>query len=295
MGAVCAYLGPPVPANPQFAHVNGVRLAYDRVGQGFPMLLIHGFPRDRRLWRKLVPLLDHRFDTVALDRRGYGESDRPSDPAGYDNATMAADALALVEHLGWDHFVVVGHDLGQPVAQRIAVEAPAKVAAAVFLDSLPQGARSEQPRDASGRTWYFDFYRQRNVAEQIIGQNPRLFFSLFLARNPHLTPEEHEMFLEPFTRPGSVDVVLADYRHMLEDDREWWERWLAVGDRIKPPVLVLWAGRGPSANAPVQETWLRAAENVRGALVPDTAHYLQEEQPEAVARDILTFADELGL
>src|SRR6476620_5009078 len=94
----------------QPADVNGIHLAFERVGRGYPMLLIHGFPRDRRLWRKLVPLLADRFDTVAYDRRGYGESDRPADPATYDNGTMAADALALANHLGWERFLVVGHD-----------------------------------------------------------------------------------------------------------------------------------------------------------------------------------------
>jgi pimeloyl-ACP methyl ester carboxylesterase len=77
------------------------------------MLLIHGFPRDRRLWRKLVPLLAHRFDAVALDRRGYGESDPPTDPATYDNRTMTKDALELARHLGLERCVVVGRGQNQ--------------------------------------------------------------------------------------------------------------------------------------------------------------------------------------
>ncbi|MGH7769829.1 MAG: alpha/beta fold hydrolase, partial [Candidatus Binatia bacterium] len=66
------------------AFVNGIRPAYDKTGAGYPLLLIHGFPRDRRLWRKVTPGLAERFSVVAMDRRGYGESDRPPDPAGYD-------------------------------------------------------------------------------------------------------------------------------------------------------------------------------------------------------------------
>src|SRR5919197_294055 len=97
---------------PHYATVNGVRLAYARAGRGFPMLLIHGFPRDRRLWRKLVPLLVDRFDTVALDRRGYGESERPTDAAAYSNLKMANDGLELARYLGWGRMLLVGHDLG---------------------------------------------------------------------------------------------------------------------------------------------------------------------------------------
>jgi pimeloyl-ACP methyl ester carboxylesterase len=280
---------------PELATLNGVRLAYDRAGQGFPMLLVHGFPRDRRLWRKLVPLLAGRFDTVALDRRGYGDSDRPPDHAAYASLTMANDARDLTRLLGWRRVLLVGHDLGLAMVQRLILEAPELVAGAVCLDGLPLGVSTDAPRDPSGRTWYFDFFRQRGVAEPLIGQNPRLFFSLFLARHAHLTPDEHAMFLEPYCRAGSVEAVLADYRHRLEDDRRFWADVFKSGQRLAVPVCALWAGRGPAANLPVLDAWRSVAVNVRGAEIDNTAHYLQEEQPAEVARHIHAFADELGL
>lgn len=280
---------------PRRVFVNGTYLAYERTGNGYPLLLIHGFPRDRRLWRKLIPRLSDRFTTVAYDRRGYGDSDRPADAAGYANRAMADDALGLAEALGWERFMVVGHDLGAPVAQRLAADHPERVSGLVILDATPQGIVTTEPRDTSGRGWYMDFHRQRGVAERLIGQNPRLYFSLFLARHAHLTAEEHEMFLEPFCRPGSVAAVLADYRHMLEGDRTRWQSWFAAGHRIAVPACIPWAGRGPIANAPVLDAWRQAATDVRGAVIPETAHYLQEEQPEAVAGHVRAFADELRL
>jgi haloacetate dehalogenase len=279
----------------KYASVNGIRLAYEQTGAGCPLLLIHGFPRDRRLWRKITPRLARRFGVVAMDRRGYGESDRPPDAASYDNRTMAADALGLARVLGWKKFMVVGHDRGAPVAQRIAADHPNQIIGLVMLDCLPFGLRDERPREPSGRSWYMDFFRQRGVAEQIIGQNPRLFFSLFLQRHSHLTPEEHEEFLEPFCRPGSMAAVLADYRHSMEGDAAYWKEWFQNGNRIVTPVCVLWAERGPSARAPVLDVWRKAAHDVRGAVIPDCAHYLQEQQPEEVSQHVLRFADEIGI
>jgi haloacetate dehalogenase len=284
-----------VAADVQYASVNGVRLAYEKAGAGYPLLLIHGFPRDRRLWRKVTPGLGERFTVVSMDRRGYGESNRPSDGAGYDNATMAADALALARSLGWEKFLVVGHDRGAPVAQRLAADHRENITALVMLDCLPFGLRDERPRDPSGRSWYMDFFRQRGVAEKIIGQNPRLFFSLFLDRHSHLTPEEHETFLEPFCRPGSVEAVLADYRHATEGDLTYWQEWFQNGNKIETPVCALWAEKGPFAKSPVLEIWRAAAHDVRGAMIPRCAHYLQEQQPDPVVRQILRFADELGI
>jgi pimeloyl-ACP methyl ester carboxylesterase len=279
----------------QHASVNGIRLAYEKTGAGYPLLLIHGFPRDRRLWRKVTPGLAERFSVVAMDRRGYGESDRPPDAAGYDNRTMAADALGLARSLGWEKFMVVGHDRGAPVAQRLAADRPENIAALVMLDCLPFGLRDDRPRDPSGRGWYMDFFRQRGVAEKIIGQDPRLFFSLFLQRHSHLTPEEQENFLAPFCRPGSVAAVLADYRHALEDDAAYWKDWFQSGNKITTPVCALWSERGPVARQAVLEAWRAAARDVRGAVISNCAHYLQEEQPDAVVEQILRFADEIGI
>jgi haloacetate dehalogenase len=280
---------------PQYAQVNGIRVAYDRTGEAFPLIALHGFPRNRKVWSKITPLLTSRFTVLAPDRRGYGDSDRPSDPAVYDNATMVQDVLTLADHVSWQSFVVLGHDKGAPTAQRLAMDYPDRVRALIILDSTPAGSRSTGPRDPSGRSWYMDFFRQRGVAEQIIGQNPRLFFGLFLDRNPHLTAEEREYFLETFCRPGSVEAVLADYRHSLEDDRVRWEQESEAGVQIKVPVCALWGGRGPSASVPVLERWREAAGDVRGAPIPDAAHYVQEEQPELVADHILRFAGELGI
>jgi haloacetate dehalogenase len=284
-----------VDGQPHFAQVNGIRVAYDRTGDGFPLLALHGFPRNRKVWRKVVPLLTPRFSFIAPDRRGYGDSDRPVDAATYDNATMARDALELVQQLGATPFVVLGHDKGAPTAQRIATDHPELVRGLIMLDAGPSGRSTGTPRDPSGRGWYLDFFRQRGVAEQIIGQNPRLFFSLFLDRNPHLTPDEHEYFLETFCRPGSMEAVLADYRVSLEGDQVGWQQEAESDVKMTVPVLALWGGRGPAANAPMLERWREAADDVRGAAIPDSAHYLQEEQPQLVAAQILRFADELGI
>ena len=279
----------------EYAKINGIRIAYEKVGSGFPLLMLHGFPRTHRTWEKVAPLLVDRFTLITPDRRGYGDTDRAPDPATYDNVNMTADAMGLMNHLGVGDFMVVGHDKGMPTARRVAADNQGRVRAAVLLDGMPEGADVPRRRDTSGRTWYFDFFRQRGVAEQLIGQNPRLFFSLFLERNPHLTAEELDYYAGMFSRRGSVDAILADYRAGLEVDPEHWRQQAAAGIKMTVPLLVLWGGRGPSADAPVLEAWNQVAENVRGGPVEDSAHYVQEEQPEFVGKQILAFADEIGV
>ena len=277
-----------------FATVNGARTAYETTGDGFPLIALHGFPRTRRTWEKVTPSLAERFTVVAPDRRGYGDSERIADPAAYGLASMAADAVALMDHLGHERFLVVGHDKGAPTARRLAADLPDRVAGMVQIDSGPQGVGAER-RDPSGRQWYFDFFRQRNVAEPIVNAIPELFFGLFLDRNPHLTPEERAFYVEMFLRPGTADAVIWDYRLALEEDPDYWRAEVAAGRKLAVPVLSIWGASGPSARADVLAAWREVADDVRGGPVEDSAHYVQEQQPEAVVSAIMSFADELGL
>ena len=168
------------------------------------------------------------------------------------------------------------------------------VAGMVQIDSSPQGVGAER-RDPGGRQWYFDFFRQRNVAEPIVNAIPELFFGLFLDRNPHLLPEERAFYVEMFSRPGTADAVIWDYRLALEEDPDYWRAEVAAGRKIAVPVLSIWGASGPSANADVLGAWREVADDVRGWPVEGSAHYVQEQQPEATVAAILGFADELGL
>jgi haloacetate dehalogenase len=278
-----------------YASVNGIRIAYEVAGSGFPLLMLHGFPRTHRTWEKVTPFLSERFTVITPDRRGYGDSDRAPDPATYDNVHMTADMMGVLDHLGVGDFMVVGHDKGMPTARRVAADNAGRVRGGVMIDGMPEGADVPRRRDTSGRTWYFDFFKQRGVAEQLIGQNPRLFFSLFLERNPHLTAEEHDYYANMFSRRGSVDAILADYRAGMEVDPEHWQQQAAAGVKMTVPLLVMWGGSGPTANAPVLEAWNQVADDVRGGPVDGAAHYVHEQQPQEVGERILAFADELGI
>ena len=281
--------------SPLYADINGIRIAYDRTGDGFPLLLLHGFPRTRRTWAQVTPALAERFTVVAPDRRGYGDSDRPSDPETYDAAHMTQDALELTQQLGWEAFIVVGHDKGAPIARRLAADHPDLVRGAVIIDGSAEGANVERRRDTTGRGWYFDFFRQRGVAEQIIGQNPGLFFGLFLDRNPHLSAEQRAFYVEQFSKPGTVDAILADYRAAPERDRGYWSNVAASGAKMSTPVCAIWGADGSTGGAPVLDAWRQVADDVRGEEVPGAAHYVHEQQPEATVRHIMRFADELGI
>ena len=130
---------------PSYAPINGLQVAYETVGDGFPLLMLHGFPRTRRSWQRISPYLKERFMIIAPDRRGYGDSDRGAPPESYNNAMLASEGIGMIDKLGIDTFMVVGHDKGMPTAARIAADNPDRVLGAVLLDGMPEGANVPRP------------------------------------------------------------------------------------------------------------------------------------------------------
>jgi len=280
-----------------YADVNGIRIAYERGGSGYPLLLIHGYPETRRMWRQVAAALTARFDVVSMDLRGYGDSDRPSDELSYDKRTMAEDAYGLATHLGWDKFLVAGHDRGGRTARRLAADHSESVVGATLLDILPLEWVYNQGKDGyAQRYWHWYFHLQRGLAERLINSDPSAYVNhLFARRGDVLDPENVAHYMEVFARPGSVNSTLADYRTAFDVDRPRWTEEVAAGHKITVPLQILWGEYGNLNDEPTLEIWREVAEDVRGEVIPGSGHYIPEEQPETAIRLINAFADELGL
>ena len=113
----------------KFAQGNdGVRIAYDVVGEGEPVVLVHGFASDRvQNWRApgwYQTLADAGYRVVALDCRGHGESDKPHDPKFYGHATMAGDVVNVMRDTGVDRALLMGYSMGGYIAMSLLMTRP---------------------------------------------------------------------------------------------------------------------------------------------------------------------------
>lgn len=119
---------------------DGVRIAYEVLGDGEPLLFVHGLGYDRRGWGPLPALLAADFQVLLFDNRGVGESDVPEGP--YAVSQMAADAVAVLDGAGVEHAHVLGVSLGGYIAQEIALTYPDRVRKLVLGSTAPGGTRS---------------------------------------------------------------------------------------------------------------------------------------------------------
>src|SRR5919107_5996895 len=108
------------------ASVNGIQLHYVICGQGYPIVLLHGFPQSWYEWRHIMPALAKNYTVVVPDLRGFGDSSKPL--TGYDGKTTAEDIYQLVSQLGFNQpILLVAHDVGSQTAYSFAAAHPDKV------------------------------------------------------------------------------------------------------------------------------------------------------------------------
>src|SRR5450756_208471 len=116
---------------------NGIHLNIAEAGEGPLVLLCHGFPESWYSWRHQIRFLaDAGYHVVAPDQRGYGQTDAPSDVRSYTLLHLVGDLVGLLNAIGEDTAVVVGHDWGAPVAWHAALLRPDRFRAVVGM-SVP--------------------------------------------------------------------------------------------------------------------------------------------------------------
>jgi haloacetate dehalogenase len=261
------------------------------------LLLLHGYPQTHAIWHKMAPRLAKRFNVVAADLRGYGDSAKPetnADHAPYSKRVMATDQVGLMRQLGHDAFFVVGHDRGGRVAHRMAVDHPDAVRAIAVLDIAPTLAMYEQTTEDFARAYWHWFFLilPAPVPEKMIGADPAFLLRAKMgaasAGLKPFTPEAWSEYERCFT-PEMIHASCEDYRAAASIDLEHDRADRNGGRRVRAPLLALWGAHGVVERCfkPMDE-WRRVADDVRGHSLPG-GHYLPEELPDLVCNELEAF------
>jgi pimeloyl-ACP methyl ester carboxylesterase len=269
------------------AAVNGQRIHYVRAGQGDPVVLLHGWPQTWYMWRKIIPALAQHYTVIAPDLRGFGQSSKPID--GYDKRTVAEDIYQLVQSLGFEKIFLVGHDFGGPTAYAYASAHPQDVRRLVILDVAITIDETEA-NSYFTRLFHLSFNREPDIAVALVSGRERMFLTHFYrdCYNPGaFTHEDIDEYVASFSAPGAMRASMAHYGALFTDLEHNQEN---AKTPLEMPVLAL--GGAMSFGKYTEVSARRVAKDVRGGVIEGCAHWVAEEQPEALTQELLAFFGE---
>lgn len=277
-----------------FVETNRIRLHCVTQGEGDLVILLHGFPEFWYSWRFQIPALARHFKVVVPDLRGYNESDKPAN--GYDLDTLSADIQGLIEGLGYARAHIVGHDWGGTIAWHLAQKFPQYLNRLAILSAAPPQRFLQEMvsnLDQLRRSWYVLAFQVPGVPEWLIQQNLKEFVRNLLQgqaiRKGAFSDEETRLYQLALEKPGALSAALSYYRQMLSP---W--NWLKDVGRtpalVTAPTLVLWGEEDSllSQNL-IKELDQLVQAPFRLTLVPHCGHWIQQEAPQTVNRELLTF------
>jgi haloacetate dehalogenase len=274
-----------------------IQISYDVAGTGPALLLLHGFPQTRAMWDPIVPRLAERFTVVTADLRGYGASSKPkADPdlANYSFRAMAADQVALTDHLGVGTFHLVGHDRGARVAHRLALDHASKVASLCVMDIVPTHyLLSHWTKAVSIAYFHWTYLAQpAPFPEAMIAANPNHFFEACLMGWGGATLDDFpalETYRTAWRDPATIAGMTNDYRAAMAVDFALDAEDL--GRKVDCPALVLYGDQGAMAkHFDMAEAWGERLSSMRLGAIPG-GHFFVDQSPEATVAALLGFLE----
>jgi len=269
----------------RFADVHGVRLHYLIVGEGDPVVLLHGYAQTSHMWRPLMTELARTHTVIAPDLRGIGQSSIPAD--GYTKAVMAQDIHALVHSLGSPRIGLVGHDIGLMVAYAYAAQYPSEVARIVLMDAFLPGVGNWRDVWLLRDLWHFHFYGETPLA--LVTGRERIYFEHFwndfAADRTRSVPEgDRRVYTDAYARAGGMRAGFEIFR-AFERDAQDFARFARTP--LPMPMLVL-TGQKASGDFLIEQVRL-VATTVEGVVVRNSGHWLMEEAPGQVIPKLVSF------
>ena len=277
-----------------YASNDGVRIHYATVGEGPLVVMIHGFPDFWYSWRHQMAGLADAYQVVAIDQRGYNRSSAPAEETSYAMRHLVADVAAVINHLGHERAVIVGHDWGGAVAWQVAFNLPQMVDKLVVLNlPHPQGLSNAVAASASARadTGYAQRFRAGSASD------PDIFFGGPMTAQSLsgwvTDPAARARYVEAFER-SDFDAMLAYYKQNYPPAPPPGSAAPDLGlPPLTMPVLMFHGLRDRALPAAgLNGTWNWIDADFTLVTAPDAEHFVQQDAAALVTRTLRSWLDD---
>jgi len=247
-----------------------IDLHYTEAGEGMPVVLVHGFPFNHHIWDAQIASLSTDYRVIAPDLRGFGESPAPDD--GYSMDAFAADIVALLDRLGIDRAVWVGHSMGGYITFAALRRWPERVSAVAFVatHARPDDGEKKLQRETSA-----DNAMISGVSDIAFSMMSTIFASEVDRQGP-MAQRVYDIMVNtaPHAVAGALRAMAA-----RPDSRD-------VARSLSVPALVVAGEDDETVDAELTDELARLIPGAQHIVIPGAGHMPMVEQPEALT-DIL--------
>jgi pimeloyl-ACP methyl ester carboxylesterase len=265
---------------------NGATIHVRVGGTGPAVVLLHGYGETGDMWAPLAQDLIRDHTVVVPDLRGLGLSSKPE--AGFDKKTQAGDVVGVLEALKIDRADLVTHDIGNMVGYAFAVQHPERVRRFVLIDAPVPGIGPWDEVLKNPLLWHFRFGGPD--MERLVAGRERIylerFWNEFSATPSRFSEASREHYARLYALPGAMRSGFAQFAAFDQDAVDN-KAFLAAKGKLRMPVLAV---GGEKSFGPMMATVMRfAASDVTEGIVPDSGHWIMEENPTATSAMVRSF------
>lgn len=259
-----------------YAKNNRVKIHYATLGEGPLMVMIHGFPDFWYTWRHQMERLSDQFQVVAVDLRGYNESDKPKGVENYAMPLLVSDIVAVIRHLSRQNAIVVGHDWGGFIAWNLAMKAPNWVEKLIICNlPHPRGLMRELANNPEQRSnsQYARNFQKEGAHENLTADNLADLVN---------DPEARQKYIEAFKK-SDFETMLNYYKANYP-----YEPYVEASSpviTVKCPVLMIHGLKDrfllPGA---LNDTWKWIEKDLTLVTIPNADHFVHKDAADLVTR-----------
>jgi pimeloyl-ACP methyl ester carboxylesterase len=269
----------------EYIMTNGVRLHYVTQGDGPLMVMLHGFPEFWYSWRYIIPEFAQYYKVVALDLRGYNDSDKPKELEAYTIDELVKDVEGVVKGLGYSKCVLVGHDWGGAIAWNFAYRYPSMLDKLIVLN-LPHPTKFVEalrtPQQIQ-RSWYIFFFQLPILPELLVQSNDYQFvetaFKGMAVDKSAITQADIEAYKDALAKRGALTATINYYRNIFQP--QFFKPSQSV---LEVPTLMIWAEKDIALGKELTYGTEAYVKDFQIKYIPNCSHWVQQEQPNLVSQ-----------
>lgn len=267
----------------EYITTNGIKLHYVTQGEGPLMLMLHGFPEFWYSWRHQIPEFAQYFKVVALDLRGYNDSDKPSEQSAYVMDEFVLDVRGVIKGLGYEKCVLVGHDWGGMIAWNFAYSHPEMVERLIILN-LPHPAKFAQgfttPQQLL-KSFYIFVFQLPWLPELLLQssdyQSIETAFKGMAIDKTTFTKADIDAYKDAAAKRGALTAMLNYYRNIFQQKMlkpDW--------GILEVPTLMIWGEKDTALGKELTYGTEAFVRDFQIKYIPNCSHWVQQEQPKLV-------------